>query len=52
MVARGWDLAVDGRYGPRTAKVAARFAAEKHLKADAGTVNKAVWAAAWQLPVR
>ncbi|MCW2543554.1 MAG: Transglycosylase domain protein [Frankiales bacterium] len=51
MVSRGWDLAVDGRYGPRTAKVAARFAAEKHLKTEAGTVNKAVWAAAWQLPV-
>ncbi|HUR06408.1 MAG TPA: transglycosylase family protein [Nonomuraea sp.] len=51
MVARGWDLAVDGRYGPKTARVAARFAAEKHIKAPAGTVNKAVWAAAWQLPV-
>ena len=33
MVARGWDLAVDGRYGPKTARVAARFAAEKHVKA-------------------
>lgn len=51
MVARGWDLAVDGRYGPRTARVAARFAAEKHLKTSPGTVNKAVWSAAWQLPV-
>jgi hypothetical protein len=52
MVARGWDLAVDGRYGPKTARVAARFAAEKQIKAAPGTVNKAVWAAAWQLPVR
>ncbi len=51
MVARGWDLSVDGRYGPKTARVAARFAAQKHLNAPSGTVNKAVWAAAWQLPV-
>jgi hypothetical protein len=51
MVARGWDLAVDGRYGPKSAAVAARFAAEKHIKTAPGTVNKAVWAAAWQRPV-
>ena len=51
MVSRGWDLAVDGRFGPQSAKVAARFAAEKHIKTSHGTVNKAVWAAAWQLPV-
>jgi hypothetical protein len=51
MVARGWDLAVDGRYGPRTAHVAARFAAEKGLKTAPGTVDKAVWNAAWEAPV-
>lgn len=51
MNARGWDLAVDGRFGPRTAHVAARFAAEKKLKATPGTVNAAVWKAAWEAPV-
>ncbi len=51
MASRGWDLVVDGHYGPKTAKVAARFAAEKRLKTASGTVNKAVWVAAWQLPV-
>jgi len=51
MVDRGWDLSVDGRFGPRSAKVAARFAAEKGLKATPGQVNKTVWNAAWQLPI-
>jgi hypothetical protein len=51
MVARGWDLDVDGRFGRQTAKVAARFAAEKGLKTKPGQVNQAVWNAAWQLPV-
>ena len=51
MVARGWDMAVDGRFGPRTAHVAARFAAEKGLKTTPGAVDQAVWNAAWQLPI-
>jgi hypothetical protein len=51
MRARGWDIAVDGRYGPRSAHVAARFAAEKQLPVQAGTVDATVWNAAWQLPV-
>ena len=53
MVTRGWDLQVDGYYGPKTADVARRFAAEKHLKATAlpGEVDRVVWDAAWRLPV-
>jgi hypothetical protein len=51
MVARGWDMDVDGRFGPRSAHVAARFAAEKGLKATPGVVNLNVWKAAWELPV-
>jgi hypothetical protein len=52
MAARGWDVAVDGRFGPQSSDVAARFAAEKHLApAQAGTVDKAVWDAAWALAV-
>jgi methylmalonyl-CoA mutase cobalamin-binding subunit len=48
---RGWDIKADGRFGPRSAKVAARFAAEKGLRVKAGTVNKAVYDAAWTLRV-
>ena len=49
---RGWDLSVDGHFGPQSAGVATRFAAEKHLSPAAkGTVDAAVWAAAWALPV-
>jgi hypothetical protein len=51
MAKRGWDIKVDGRYGPKSAHVAARFTAEKGLKAAPGTVDRTVWAAAWQLPV-
>lgn len=51
MNARGWDLTVDGQFGKRSAKVAARFAAEKGIKATPGTVNAAVWKAAWERPI-
>lgn len=51
MAARGWHIEVDGRFGPACAHVAALFAAEKGLKAAPGTVNRRVWAAAWELPV-
>ena len=53
MVARGWDLQVDGVYGPRTAAVARRFAVQKHLSMTAlpGEVDRVVWDAAWLLPV-
>lgn len=51
MQARGWDLSVDGRYGPHSARVAARFAAEKRLHTSQGTVDRVLWTAAWQLPV-
>ena len=51
MAARGWDLVPDGFFGPRTARVAARFAAQKGLAVGPGEVNQAVWDAAWALPV-
>ena len=52
MAKRGWDVTVDGYYGPQTAAVAKRFAAQKGLTpATPGTVDKAVWDAAWTLPV-
>ncbi len=51
MKARGWDIAVDGRFGPQSARTAARFAAEKQLRVTPGTVDRTVWNAAWDLPV-
>jgi hypothetical protein len=48
---RGWDIKVDGRFGPRSARVAARFAAEKGIRVTPGTVDRTMWQAAWALPV-
>lgn len=48
---RGWEIKVDGRFGPKSAKVAARFAAEKGLRVKAGQVNRTLYDAAWALPV-
>jgi len=51
MSQRGWDIAVDGLYGPQSAAVATSFAAEKGVAASRGTVNGNVWRAAWTAPV-
>ncbi len=47
---RGWQIVVDGVYGPASANVARQFQAEKHLAVD-GIVGPATWAAAWTAPV-
>ena len=53
MKQRGWSIAVDGRFGPRSAEVAQRFAAEKGLASTpAGTVDSALMAAAWTAPLQ
>lgn len=53
MAKRGWPITVDGYFGPQSAAIAKRFAAEKriHLTALPGEVDKGVWDAAWTLPV-
>ena len=52
MAARGWDVAVDGHFGPQSAGVAARFTAEKRLRGvHPGTVNAVAWSAAWTLAI-
>ena len=48
---RGWEIKIDGRFGPKSARVAARFAAEKGIRVTPGHVNKAMYDAAWTLPV-
>ena len=47
MRTRGWKLGVDGYFGPQSAAVATRFADQKDVSAPRGTVNAAVWSAAW-----
>ena len=53
MAKRGWAITVDGYFGPQSAAIAKRFAAEKDLKTTGltGEVDQVVWDAAWRLPV-
>jgi hypothetical protein len=52
MAARGWPITVDGYFGSQSASIAAAFTAEFHIKtAFPGQVDKAVWRAAWSIPV-
>jgi hypothetical protein len=44
MARRGWEIAVDGSYGPESAKVCRQFQARKQLTAD-GIVGPATWKA-------
>ncbi|TDB90948.1 peptidoglycan-binding protein [Actinomadura sp. KC216] len=47
---RGWDIAVDGWYGPASKTVCRRFQAEKGLSVD-GIVGPNTWRATWESPV-
>jgi len=47
---RGWDIAVDGNWGPQTEKVTRQFQKEKGLTVD-GRVGPKTWAEAWRAPV-
>ena len=51
MKQRGWKIGVDGRFGPQSASVAQRFAAQKGLSVAAGSLNATVYGAAWSLPI-
>jgi len=50
MKARGWNIAVDGAYGPASEDVCRTFQAEKRLGVD-GIVGPKTWAAAWTSPI-
>jgi murein L,D-transpeptidase YcbB/YkuD len=47
---RGWDIDVDGAYGPGSRDVCVAFQQEKGLDDD-GVVGKLTWVAAWEEPV-
>lgn len=47
---RGWRLAVDGLYGPRSKEVCKAFQKEKGLMVD-GIVGPQTWKATWEAPV-
>jgi peptidoglycan hydrolase-like protein with peptidoglycan-binding domain len=53
MAKRGWPIKVDGYFGPQSAAIAKAFAAQKSITVSTlpGEVDKAVWEAAWRLPV-
>jgi resuscitation-promoting factor RpfA len=48
---RGWKITVDGRFGPQSASVATRFAAEKGIALAPGSLTAAVYGAAWSAPI-
>jgi hypothetical protein len=49
---RGWDITVDGYFGPKSASIAAAFAKEKNIASGTlGAVDATMWNAAWELPV-
>jgi hypothetical protein len=49
---RGWEITVDGFFGPQTQQVARAFAAEKGIHEGLpGEVGRKLWKAAWALPV-
>jgi len=47
---RGWQITVDGLYGPNTSSVARAFQSEKGLTVD-GLIGPQTWAAAWTAPI-
>ncbi|MEU4228324.1 N-acetylmuramoyl-L-alanine amidase [Nonomuraea sp. NPDC026600] len=48
---RGWNIAVDGAFGPQSQMIAAEFAERKGIGQAGGRVTWPVWDAAWSLPI-
>jgi len=50
MKVRGWNITVDGDYGPQSSGAARSFQADKGLEVD-GIVGPETWRCAWDCPV-
>ncbi|MDH6126761.1 peptidoglycan-binding domain-containing protein [Kitasatospora sp. GP82] len=50
MADRGWNITVDGWYGPASASICRQFQAEANLDPD-GVVGPVTWDAAWTVPI-
>jgi hypothetical protein len=50
MARRGWNIDVDGAYGPRSRDIARAFQEEKGLPAT-GVVDEVTWKATWEAPI-
>ncbi|MCU1675330.1 MAG: Transglycosylase-like domain protein [Frankiales bacterium] len=51
MKRRGWTIAVDGRFGPKSAAVAAAFRRQQHVSA-VGIVGRVTWRLTWEAPIK
>lgn len=47
---RGWNIATDGVYGPKSEEVCRQFQKQKNIQVD-GVVGPTTWKAAWAAPV-
>ena len=47
---RGWNITVDGVYGPRSEYVCRAFQEDKGLDVD-GVIGPATWRATWESPI-
>ncbi len=50
MKKRGWNIDVDGKYGPQTERIVKQFQRNKGLTPD-GKIGPGTWGAAWEMPV-
>jgi hypothetical protein len=50
MAARGWDIMVDGSYGPESRDICRRFQRSQHIEDD-GIVGPTTWKLTWSAPL-
>lgn len=50
MAQRGWDIRVDGIYGPQSKRICTEFQTQKNLLVD-GIVGPQTWNATWDTPI-
>jgi peptidoglycan hydrolase-like protein with peptidoglycan-binding domain len=50
MKSRGWDISVDGKYGPKSESKCKKFQKEKGLQ-ETGIVDASTWEKTWTAPI-